>query len=404
MRPPPAENGPSQQTREYPIARASPVVRRGRQISTAQLVPLVEGPAVLTDMMWRMSDIARSPHITLPEFLAHGLSPLSNGISGSFYWRVGKELRHEFSLTKGSALASWDVGYAAKPPYRRVDYQDNSVIYFINNKTGGVRVVRLNSKEQVRESRIVRNAQPEAASEIIIPYVETGRPVLGILHLLLNSTELFDLYNNNRERFIELAKYIDFLMNTVGLKRKADYDGLTGLPNRRMVELDFSTRIRILCEEGIPFCVARGDLDHFKHTNDTHGHPTGDIVLVTTSSCLLGSLSRFEEQSNSDKRMQRRRPDFVAREGGEEFCLHLEVGDRAHALSVLERVLANIREAETRTDDGTAIKKTMSIGAVFMSDLLSLPMEQIAELAERYGLEGGTSKAEIKTLLEAENG
>ena len=59
---------------------------------------------------------------------------------------------------------------------------------------------------------------------------------------------------------------------------------------------------------GAPICLLAGDLDHFKHVNDEHGHARGDAVLKDTAYVLRKSLRSFE---------------LVYRLGGEEFLIVL---------------------------------------------------------------------------------
>jgi diguanylate cyclase (GGDEF)-like protein len=86
------------------------------------------------------------------------------------------------------------------------------------------------------------------------------------------------------------------------------YDALTGLPNRA----HFLSRLEEFCkaQEGAPdgFAVLFLDLDDFKAINDTHGHATGDAVLVEAAATLTGCL---------------READLVARLGGDEFVVLL---------------------------------------------------------------------------------
>ena len=89
-------------------------------------------------------------------------------------------------------------------------------------------------------------------------------------------------------------------------RRLADMDHLTGLPNRRAFDHMLEREIREAKSAGEALSVAFVDIDHFKHVNDTHGHPAGDRVLKFVSE----TLNRI-----SDARC------FVARHGGEEFAV-----------------------------------------------------------------------------------
>jgi diguanylate cyclase (GGDEF)-like protein len=107
----------------------------------------------------------------------------------------------------------------------------------------------------------------------------------------------------------------------------ASYDPLTNVLTRR-VFLD-------ACEQELARCRRHGrsmallllDIDHFKTVNDTHGHQTGDRVLVDLVARIAALL---------------RRPDQLARFGGEEFVLLLPETSQEEAITVAERILADV--------------------------------------------------------------
>lgn len=97
-------------------------------------------------------------------------------------------------------------------------------------------------------------------------------------------------------------------------------DGLTGLPNHTHLVSSLETELAIQARKEGRCCYAMIDVDHFKHTNDTHGHLVGDRVLRSLGSLLRNRL---------------RRGDIVGRYGGEEFGLILPDTDLAAASAVL---------------------------------------------------------------------
>lgn len=106
------------------------------------------------------------------------------------------------------------------------------------------------------------------------------------------------------------------------MRRLADTDGLTGLPNRRFG----MQRLRQLHgqarKDGKPLSVAFLDVDHFKSINDSCGHEAGDQVLVAVADLLTESV---------------RAGDDVVRMGGEEFLLLLPgIGAEQAALRMEE--------------------------------------------------------------------
>lgn len=117
-----------------------------------------------------------------------------------------------------------------------------------------------------------------------------------------------------RERTDDLHKANDELTETTGrlkranekLKQLARTDSLTGLPNRRHLKETLAFYFELARRGGRPLSFAMIDVDHFKHYNDTHGHPEGDRVLQELATILRHRL---------------RQTDVPSRYGGEEFAV-----------------------------------------------------------------------------------
>lgn len=109
------------------------------------------------------------------------------------------------------------------------------------------------------------------------------------------------------------------------LGRHAAEDALTGLPNRRAMDLQLATLFALDEDQAsaAPWSLAVLDLDHFKHINDHFGHAVGDDVLRAVGSLLSHGL---------------RPPDMVGRMGGEEFLVLLRNTPLEQALPVCERL------------------------------------------------------------------
>ena len=111
------------------------------------------------------------------------------------------------------------------------------------------------------------------------------------------------------------------------LRRLADYDPLTDLPNRRMM----IQTIEALAREGEdsqPFAVLFLDLDHFKHLNDTHGHTFGDELLVALA-------ARMREYRTGEI--------MVSRFGGDEFVIVVpSIGSAVDAAQSAREILKQL--------------------------------------------------------------
>jgi len=100
-------------------------------------------------------------------------------------------------------------------------------------------------------------------------------------------------------------------------------DPLTGLANRRALDLVWPREVARAERHGAPCCVLAADLDHFKQINDRTGHAMGDRVLGAVAGVLTATV---------------RAEDFVARVGGEEFTILLPQTDLPAAVAVAERL------------------------------------------------------------------
>lgn len=110
------------------------------------------------------------------------------------------------------------------------------------------------------------------------------------------------------------------------LQELATQDELTGIGNRRDLNVHLDLEYQAFRRLGVPSSIAVFDLDHFKAVNDRLGHPVGDQVIKTFAQLV---------------RREMRAVDYVARYGGDEFVLILK-GIRADAA---QAPLNRIREA-----------------------------------------------------------
>jgi diguanylate cyclase (GGDEF)-like protein len=137
--------------------------------------------------------------------------------------------------------------------------------------------------------------------------VEVGARMLGFLATIGNQIGIA----------VENAKLYE------ETKTSSLQDPLTGLGNRRFMEMQLEKSFQAAKRYGEGLSVILCDIDHFKRYNDTFGHPEGDKLLVKLAEILLREM---------------RGSDCVFRYGGEEFLLMLPEADPDGARAVAERL------------------------------------------------------------------
>jgi len=144
---------------------------------------------------------------------------------------------------------------------------------------------------------------------------------VGALGYITDPTDL-DLLLARARTLLDFKSYLD------SCEEAAFTDHLTGLPNRRRFERQLEREVARTLRYGHPFSLLMIDLDNFKLVNDTHGHETGDQVLVRSARILQQGTRGI---------------DLAARIGGEEFGVILTETQLAGALEVAERLRLAIK-------------------------------------------------------------
>jgi diguanylate cyclase (GGDEF)-like protein len=238
--------------------------------------------------------------------------------------------------------------------------------------------VVFDSSEALNACPKLRDRANGACSAVCVPVTFMGRS-LGVLHATGPEHAPPD-----PEQVFKLAALATQAGARIGTVRafertqlQASTDSLTGLVNRRTLE----RQLRGLVKQGRPFALALADLDHFKKLNDRHGHEAGDRALRVFAQIAQGAL---------------RDDDTVARWGGEEFMFVLPDLDRHQAVSVLERIRANLVEAHT----GGHPPFTASYGVTDTS-CADAPLElmRLADLGLYAAKEAGRDRITISDTL-----
>jgi diguanylate cyclase (GGDEF)-like protein len=151
--------------------------------------------------------------------------------------------------------------------------------------------------------------------------------------------------------FMEYSTRTGFLVNSM-LNELAEHDGLTGLFNRRTLNIHLDTTWRQAMRDNQNLAVAMIDVDHFKSYNDRYGHGQGDIALKAVADVVAS---------------QARRPlDLAARYGGEEFVVvwyHPAGAELPKMAENLRAAVAALGMAHERSEFGCL---SVSIGVALM--------------------------------------
>jgi diguanylate cyclase (GGDEF)-like protein len=151
--------------------------------------------------------------------------------------------------------------------------------------------------------------------------------------------------------------------NAALLQELADFDPLTGLPNRRQLDRTMNAALRAAAAEGAPLMLVMVDLDNFKTVNDVHGHHIGDLVLIEVA-------RRFQKQLRSSDSVSLPgeaalgAAASIGRLGGDEFLIVLPgVASDEAAGAITERLLSAL--AVPMLLDGRTIQTRASMGIAF---------------------------------------
>jgi len=129
--------------------------------------------------------------------------------------------------------------------------------------------------------------------------------------------------------------------------KQANFDKVTGLPNRHMFHDRLEQEIKKASRNGLSMALLFIDLDHFKEVNDTLGHDVGDTLLVETARRISVCI---------------RESDTVARLGGDEFTvILLEVEDTKSIERVAQCILKTLAEPFQLGDELVYISASIGI-------------------------------------------
>ena len=132
------------------------------------------------------------------------------------------------------------------------------------------------------------------------------------------------------------------------LRTQSVRDPLTGLFNRRYLEVSLEREVMRAARRNQPLSVLMLDVDHFKRFNDTYGHEAGDALLAQFAEVLMSSV---------------RAEDIVCRYGGEEFTVVLLEADAPTTQRIAEGIRSRVAEMSVAYRQQQLEHVTVSIGS-----------------------------------------
>lgn len=170
------------------------------------------------------------------------------------------------------------------------------------------------------------------------------------------------------------------------MQSMAQTDSLTGMPNRRALDVAIASEMRRSRRHNTPLSILMIDIDHFKDVNDSYGHSVGDEVLHRMGQFIMDKC--------------RRAGDLAARYGGEEFTVLLPGTKPDEATMFAQTLRTGIMEMVPSLASPSLKQVTVSIGVASNSaDTAMTPDDLLkrADLALYVAKEAGRNRVSFET-------
>ncbi|WP_067621156.1 tetratricopeptide repeat-containing diguanylate cyclase [Alicyclobacillus acidiphilus] len=203
--------------------------------------------------------------------------------------------------------------------------------------------------------------------------------------------EYISVLLESRKRELErTALQLEVKHSLADLKRKANTDHLTGLPNRYRLESTANGWLREAADRRENIVCIVVDIDHFKCINDQHGHLFGDEVIRQTTDACASVL---------------RGDDLIGRYGGDEFVVILRGVPLDLGVRKAEQMLEAIRNLKVNCGD-TPVPLSASLGVADNREGAVLQFDDLFHLAdvELYkSKQNGRNQISVGGLLDSQH-
>ncbi|MBA6398880.1 MAG: diguanylate cyclase (GGDEF)-like protein [Colwellia sp.] len=163
--------------------------------------------------------------------------------------------------------------------------------------------------------------------------------------------------------------HLELIRQRKMLDEIAHIDALTGVNNRRKMDIVLKDEVAANKYEHTNLLVAILDIDYFKQYNDGYGHGAGDVALRQVGQALREICVRPR--------------DFIARYGGEEFVIILPDCDEASAEIMLSNIAQAIKDKKIKHQySSVSPQLTVSVGAVVVKSSQSVVVANVMQKAD----------------------
>ncbi|MBB6183609.1 sensor domain-containing diguanylate cyclase [Oleiagrimonas soli] len=233
--------------------------------------------------------------------------------------------------------------------------------------------------------------KPEQAEDadvtwLCIPLLTQGE-TLGVLHI----QHIGEMHAEEHDLAVTLGEQLGLMLGNLKLQEtlriQSIRDPLTGLFNRRYLEVSLNRELLRSRRHGRSVAVMMLDMDHFKRFNDTHGHDAGDELLQQFAAVLRDNM---------------RAEDIACRYGGEEFVLILPEVEHASALQRAEDIRQAVAAMKVRHQGALLGTVTVSIGVAMQDTQGSEPgtLLHAADQALYRAKNAGRNRIEVAAAAE----
>lgn len=211
----------------------------------------------------------------------------------------------------------------------------NSNIYI--HRTGDLAAVLKIYSNPVFYQRLVRDIVMDLA-------IVLGGIIIVLILAWMTSKRLTRRLSEREDKLVfEIAERKNM---EARLQQVAAYDQLTNLPNRYLLQAEFTKKIEETARNKKMLATLFFDLDHFKGVNDMHGHEVGDALLAQVAQRMSSVTRNY---------------DLLARFGGDEFVMIMSsLDNRSDVIQVVEKIIAGFSAPFDLP--GVQLQTTSSVG------------------------------------------